>query len=111
MTLSCIITMETMTAHMSYWEKVLRLDANYEVAYVGIGKALLMDGNNKEAMEYFKNGNSKLYYSKAFKRYRQEVLREYFGIIMTVIALIPISYLGLKMYRAVRRRRAKAIVE
>lgn len=96
----------------AYWENVLRLDANYEVAYVGIGKSLLMEGENKEAMAYFKNGNNKKYYSKAFKRYRQEVLREYFGVIMTVIVLIPITYLGFVSYKAIkRRRRANAIVE
>src|SRR5690625_5098314 len=42
-----------------YWHDVLQLDANYEVAYVGIGKALLMEGKNKEAMEYFENGYSR----------------------------------------------------
>jgi len=94
-----------------YWEKVLRLDANYEVAYVGIGKARLMEGKNKEAMAYFKNGNSKKYYSKAFKRYRQEMLRDYFGFIMSTIVLIPLLYIGYKLYRSFRRRRANAVVE
>ena len=94
----------------NYWDKVLRLDANYEVAYVGIGKSLLMDGKNKEAMTYFKNGNSKLYYSKAFKRYRQEVLRANFGPIMSTIVLIPILYLAFIIFKAIRRR-AGAVVE
>jgi len=95
----------------AYWEKVLRLDANFEVAYVGIGKARLMEGKNKEAMTYFKNGNSKKYYSKAFKRYRQEILRENFGVMMTTIVLIPLLYIGFRVYRSVRRRRASAVVE
>src|SRR5690625_2015477 len=87
-----------------YWEEVLKLDANYEVAYVGIGKALLMEGKNKEAMEYFKNGYSRQYYSKAFKRYRQEVLRDNFGNIMTGVVSIALVYTG---YRLVRRFRKK----
>ncbi|MBS4178995.1 NHL repeat-containing protein [Lederbergia citrea] len=95
----------------AYWKKVLRLDANNEVAYVGIGKALLMEGKNKEAMAYFKNGNSKKYYSKAFKRYRQELLRGNFGFIMSVIVLIPLLLFAVKLYRSFRRRRANAVVE
>lgn len=94
-----------------YWEKVLRLDANYEIAYVGIGKSLLAEGKNEEALTYFESGNSKLYYSKAFKRHRQDVLRENFGTIMTTIVLIPIAYFGFNIYRAIRRRRAEAHVE
>lgn len=94
-----------------YWEKALRLDANNEVAYVGIGKVLLMEGKNKEAMTYFKNGNSKKYYSKAFKRYRQEVLRENFALIASVVVLIPLLYLVIKLFRFIRKRRVSAIVE
>ena len=93
------------------WRKVLRLNANYEVAYVGIGKALLMEGDNKEAMTYFKNGNSRTYYSKAYKRYRQEILRTHFSTMMSLILLIPTSYLVYRIVRKLLRRRARAIVE
>ncbi|KYG34344.1 NHL repeat-containing protein [Alkalihalobacillus trypoxylicola] len=86
-----------------YWQKVLRLNANYEVAYVGIGKALLMEGLNREAMNYFENGHSRSYYSKAYKRYRQEVLREYFGVGMTVVVLI----IGVTIIYMIRRSQRK----
>lgn len=94
-----------------YWRKVLRLDANYEIAYVGIGKSLLAEGKNKEALTYFKNGNSKLYYSKAFKRYRQEVLRENFGKIMTTIVFLSVLSVALNIYRSNRKRRAVSHAE
>ncbi|MEK3887936.1 NHL repeat-containing protein [Bacillus sp. FSL K6-3431] len=94
------------------WRKVLRLDANNEIAYVGIGKALLMEGKNKEAMKYFENGNNRLYYSKAFKRHRQEVLRENFGLIMSGIILVPFLFLLYKWLRkSFKKRRMNAIVE
>lgn len=95
----------------AYWREVLRLDANYEVAYVGIGKSLLADGQNEEALSYFENGNSRLYYSKAFKRHRQEVLRENFGTIMTTIVLVGVAYIGFRTVKSVRRRRAESHVE
>ncbi|MCA0756604.1 SMP-30/gluconolactonase/LRE family protein [Paenibacillus sp. N4] len=71
------------------WEEVLRLDANYEMAYIGIGKSMLRQGEYKQAMNYLKLGNDREYYSKALTKYRREYMREYFGTYMTAcIALI-----------------------
>lgn len=71
------------------YEKVLRLCSNMESAYVGIGKNLLMKENYKEAMAYFKLGNNREFYSKAYKGYRSQVLRDHFGVIAAVgVALI-----------------------
>ncbi|MFU1796636.1 YIP1 family protein [Paenibacillus azoreducens] len=69
------------------WRKVLQLNSNFDVAYIGIGKSLLKQGDNREAMTYFKLGNSREYYSEAFKRYRKEVVFEHFGGIVLVIAM------------------------
>ena len=52
------------------WEKVIRLNCNYEQAYTGMGISQLRSGNYKEAMKNFKLGANKYYYSKAFKEYR-----------------------------------------
>ena len=51
------------------------LDENNELANVGIGKAYLTSGDNKAAMKYLKFGMSRRYYSIAFKRYRDEILK------------------------------------
>ena len=37
----------------NYWDKVLRLDANYEVAYVGIGKSLLIGWEKQRGNDLF----------------------------------------------------------
>lgn len=73
-------------ASTAAWRRVLQLNANFDVAYIGIGKSLLKQGDNREAMSYFKLGNSREYYSEAFKRYRKEVVFEHFGTIVLVIA-------------------------
>ena len=65
------------------WEKVLRMDENNELANIGIGKAYLSAGDNEKAMEYLKRGMSQDYYSVAFKRYRNEVLKENIQWILT----------------------------
>ncbi len=76
-------------------EQILKLNANYEVAYVGIGKNYLMKNEYKKAMEFFKLGNNRTYYSKAYNGYRGEVLKENFGIVavifVTGISLIAAS--------------------
>ncbi|MFC4388610.1 gluconolactonase [Gracilibacillus marinus] len=92
-----------------YWEDVLRLNVNYEIAYIGIGKSLLMKGKHEEAMSYFKNGHSRKYYSKAFKRYRQDLLREHFGTMMTIFVFIIVALLCIKPIINYRRKRVNII--
>lgn len=70
------------------WEAVLKLDENNELANTGMGKAYLTAGDNKTAMHYLKLGMNRKYYSIAFKRYRNEILKENLSMIMTVVILI-----------------------
>lgn len=88
------------------WNEVLQLNANFDIAYIGIGKALMKKDQNELAMEYFKNGNNRKYYSEAFKRYRKELLWEHFGSIMTgVLAALGLAVAGRVIWV---RQRAKA---
>ena len=73
------------------WQEVLKRNSNCEMAYVGLGKTFLSEGDYKKAMEYFKLGNSRKYYSKAFYYYRKEVMEKNFGKIMAVIILLVLA--------------------
>lgn len=88
----------------SYWKRVNELDTNYDLAYVGIGKALYRDKNYKDACYYFKLGNQKDYYGKAYQKYRKEVLRRWFGPVMTVVVLGILLWF---IWRIFRRRGRK----
>lgn len=88
------------------WREVLRLNANYDLAYIGIGKAMLLERRNKEAMEYFKLGANRKYYSTAFKRYRKEVLKEHFGTVLSGIVLLGAALI---VYRTVKKRKLKGV--
>jgi tetratricopeptide (TPR) repeat protein len=68
-------------------EEILKLNSNYEVAYVGIGKNYLMKDDYEKAMYYFKLGNNREFYSKAFNGYRGEVLKENFGIVAVIFVI------------------------
>lgn len=82
------------------WEEVIASAGNYEVAFVGIGKALQLKNDYKGAMEYFKKGYSKSDYSDAYQRYRSQVMRQTFPIFMTVtIILAVIAVVIFKNYR------------
>ncbi|MCR5829269.1 MAG: NHL repeat-containing protein [Lachnospiraceae bacterium] len=88
------------------WNEVLRLDENNELANNGIGKAYLTAGDNENAMHYFELGMNKEYYSIAYKRYRNKILADNLGWIMTgVIALIAAGIVFKKI-----KRRKKGIV-
>jgi len=87
------------------WKEVIRMTTNYDIAYVGIGKSLLIEKENKEAMSYFKLGMQRKYYSVAFKRHRREVMQEHFSAFMsTAIGLIVLLF-SLKLVKKWRIRR------
>lgn len=81
------------------WQKVLKANANSELAYIGLGKTYLDEGDYKKAMEYFKLGNSKKYYSKAFYYHRKEVMEEWFSKGMLIIGIVLLLILGFAGFR------------
>ena len=86
------------------WTQVLLLNENLELANVGIGKAYLTSGDNASAMKYLKLGKDRIYYSIAYKRYRNDILKASLSYVLTaVMALIAASFI----YGRVRRRRNK----
>lgn len=87
------------TLAVEKWQEVLKLDENNELANTGIGKAYLTAGDNKTAMKYLKLGMSRDYYSIAFKRYRNEILRDNMNLFMTGIVVICIALIVWKKIR------------
>lgn len=79
------------------WEEVLKTNTNYEIAYNGIGKFYLREGNYKKALEYFNLGHDRYYYSKAYKAYRNEKIKANFGFIIGGIVLVGGLWGGFKI--------------
>ena len=86
------------------WQQVLLLNENLEIANIGIGKAYLTSGDNVNAMKYLKLGQSRIYYSIAYKRHRNEILKEnlpwIFTGVVTLAVAIPVTVV------VVRRRKS-----
>ncbi len=87
------------------WEAVLKLDENNELANTGMGKAYLTAGDNKAAMHYLKLGMNRKYYSIAFKRYRNEILKENLSLVMTVVIVVIILAI---VYKKFLKKKIKA---
>lgn len=85
------------------WEKVLKLNSNYEIAYAQIGKSMLRMGNYEDAMYYFELGNfrgdqivQQSGYNKAFTLYRDEILTNYWWMFILAIVVLYIFIRVLK---------------
>ncbi len=76
------------TGSGEYWQQVMDLNGNYDLAYIGIGRSLLRQKEYKEAMEYFELKYDDENYSKAFKQYRKEWVEDHIVEIIIVIALL-----------------------
>ena len=76
------------------WKKVLASNVNFDMAYSGIGTALLRQNDYQAAMQNFKLGNNRRDYSTAFGLYRRQVLGDHFGLVIgIVISCIGLVYL------------------
>lgn len=76
------------------WQEVMKLNGNYDLAYIGIGRALLSQGRYKESLDYFELKYDADNYSKAYRQYRKEWVEEHITAIVVVILalfLVPLS--------------------
>ena len=96
------------TQAVPLWQEVLRLDEINELANTGIGKAYLSAEDNANAMTYLRRGMNREYYSVAFKRWRNERLRNNISFILSgVVAAAVLAVLWVKAVRPAIRKKAK----
>ena len=87
------------------WKRVLELDENNELANTGIGKAYLTGGDYKQAMKYLRLGMNRSYYSIAFRRYRNNILKKNIGYVLTALLVLII---GLVVFLRVKKNKGVA---
>ena len=92
------------------WEDVLRMNANFTRAYVGLGKAYIGMGEYEQAMEYFQVGKDKDGYAEAKAALRDETVREYFGLVAAVVIIAMIAILGYDQIKDIINRISWAII-
>ena len=80
-----------------YWQDVLTKNNNFDLAYIGIGKALFSQGKYQEAYEVLQNAYETTYASKAFAEVRKELIGKWILLLAVVaIAIIvgAVKFLG-----------------
>jgi len=78
------------------WEEVLKMNGNYDLAYIGIGRAALRQGEYQKAMKYYKLKHYRVGYSKAFQLYRKKVMEENLWKVLLVLAIIIVVPFSVK---------------
>ena len=92
-----------------YWQDVLTKNNNFDLAYIGIGKALFSQGKYQEAYEVLQNAYETTYASKAFAEVRKEIIGKWILLLAVVaIAIIVgavkfLGYAGRKNKEAVHK--------
>nr|MCR4850100.1 hypothetical protein [Lachnospiraceae bacterium] len=84
------------------WEEVMKLNGNYDLAYIGIGRSLLRQERYKEALRYFEVKYDDENYSKAFKQYRKEWVEEHIVIIVVVLLALFLIPIGIGKYKDIK---------
>jgi len=69
------------------WEEVLKMNGNYDLAYIGIGRAALRQGEFQKAMRYYKLKHYREGYGKAFQLYRKQWMEENLWWMLLILGL------------------------
>ena len=75
------------------WSDVLQRDANYYLAYIGMGNAKLSIGEFGEALDYL-HMHSRGGYNRAFKDFRINYIRENFDKMLIVASAVLVLLIG-----------------
>lgn len=84
------------------WEKVMALDGNYDLAYIGIGRSLLRQKKYHEAMEYFELKYDDENWSKAFKQYRKEWVEDHIVQIVVIVLALFLIPMIIGKYKSIK---------
>jgi tetratricopeptide (TPR) repeat protein len=88
-----------------YWEQILRLNANYSLAYGGLAQASYYTGEYKEALELFRLAGDQKGYSDTFWQLRLLWFQRYFAIAANVIVIGTLVLLiGPKLLRRKKKK-------
>ena len=75
------------------WGDVMRMNANYPLAYRGIGRAILREEDYQGAMNYFKMAHDRENYGRAFKLYRKVWIEQnilWIVVVLAVLLIVPL---------------------
>ena len=81
------------TLAISRWTEVLKLNSNFDTAYVGIGQAMYLNGEYEESLEYFESAYDTENWSKSFQEIRRIWMSDYFLLLIVIIVAIIVAFI------------------
>ena len=84
------------------WRSVLKMNANFPLAFRGIGRAILRQDRFEEAMDYFRLAHDRENYGRAFKLYRKIWVEKNIGWVILILAAALIIPLGIGRIRRMK---------
>ncbi len=75
----------------NYWNEILKSNANCELAHIGLGKVYYQFSRYEDAINHFKIANDRMNYQDSYSLYRESVIADYFGLIMTLLVILVIA--------------------
>lgn len=84
------------------WREVLKLNANYNLGFIGIGRALMRQEDFEGAMEYFKMAYDRENYGRAYRYYRKEAIEDKIGWIVAAVAVVLVIPLAIGRVRKMK---------
>ena len=79
------------TLAINKWTEVLKLNSNFDAAYVGIGQAMFRNGQYEESLQYFEAAYDTDNWSKSFQEIRKEWMSSYFLLLLVIIVAIIVG--------------------
>jgi len=87
------------------WDEVLKLNGNYELAYIGKGRAALRNEQYRDAMKYYEAKHDRESYGKAFQLYRKEWIEANITTIVVILISLWVVTRALRILFKFRKRR------
>ncbi len=92
---------------IEYWQAVLTKNNNFDLAYIGIGKALYSQGKYAEAMDMLSKAYEVQQYSEAFAESRKDFLGK--GWLIPMVILIIVLVVALVKFLGWAKKKNKAV--
>lgn len=81
------------------WKEVTKMNPNFDYAFTGLGKAAFREGDFESALDLFKKGDNRTYYSKAFDKVRNDFIERNFGKFFIIIVVLLVLKIGFSSYK------------
>jgi len=89
---------------INFWQEVLTKNNNFDLAYIGIGKALFNQGKYEEAQQKLSSAYETEYHDKAFAEIRKGIIQDWLFLIIIVAIVIIVAVVKFLGYAKVTNK-------